>query len=66
MLKAVVLLNVFVEILINCFQWGIKSSKEQQLFEIKKVFSVTFEQFNGSLLNRIINFFKKKVLTTNF
>ncbi len=42
-----------------------KSSKEQHLFEteifcnIINVFTVIFDQFNASMLNKNINFFKK-------
>ncbi len=49
--------------------WWIESSKEQHFFKIElfckiiNVFSVTFHQFNVSLLNKSINFLKKKNLT---
>ncbi len=57
---------------------SIESSKEQHLFEIEifcniiNVFTVTFDQFNTSLMNLSINFLKKKKkkrikwLTPNF
>jgi len=57
-MKTVVLLNVVVETIIHFsgfFDW--KFQKEQYLFKIEifwniiNVFTVTFDQFNGSLLN---------------
>jgi len=61
MLNTVVLLNVFVET--NHFPprilWWIESSEEPHLFEIRiffckirNVFTLTFDQFNASLLNK--------------
>ncbi len=52
--------------------WWIESSKEQHLFEkeifcniIINGFTVTFDQFNASLLNKLINFQRaKKILLT--
>ncbi len=47
----------------------IENSKEQSLFEIEiicnniNVFTVTFDQFNASLLNKSNNIFKKQHLT---
>ncbi len=55
-LKTVELLNIFVEIFFRIL-WWIESSKEQHLFEIfcnnVKV-SVTFLQFNASLINKVL------------
>jgi len=58
--------------------WWIESSKEQHLFEIESfcniinAFTVSFDQFNASLLNKSIHFFQKTknkktfLLTPNF
>ncbi len=52
MLKTVVLLHIFVETVIFLY---IESTKGQYLFAfICKL--ITFDQFNASLLNKIINF----------
>ncbi len=51
-----VVLNIFVET--EIIIWWIESSKEQHLFEIEifcnviNVFTITFDQFNASLLNK--------------
>ncbi len=48
--------------------WWIESSKEKHLFEIEifcyiiNAFTVTFDQFNESLLNKSIHFFQKQYL----
>ncbi len=66
MLKIVVLLDIFVETLIKKIKilWWIESSKGQYLFEIEIfcyintcIFTVTFDRFHMSLLNKSINFF---------
>ncbi len=64
MLKTVVLTNIFVEtdLFFRIHRW-IESSKEQHFFKIEifcyiiNVFTVTFDQFNASLINKSINFF---------
>ncbi len=60
------LYNIFAKIFF--FQDSLmKVQKEQHLFEIKifckiiKVVTVIFDQFNSSLLNKSINFFKKNL-----
>jgi len=41
-----------------------KVQKQQQIFcNVKNVFTVTFDQFNASLLNKSISFFLKENLT---
>ncbi len=68
MLKTVVLTNIFVETVIHfIFQDSqMNSSKEQHLFEIEiscniiNVLTVSFDQFNVSLMNKSVPFFKKK------
>ncbi len=69
MLKTVVLLHIFVETVTPLiFQDSLINtiSKEQHLFQIEifcnilNVFTVTFDRFNVYLLNKNINFFKKK------
>ncbi len=63
MFKAVVLLNICVETMIDLLfnvVWWIERLKEQYLFEteifynIIHLFTVTFDQFNASLLNKTI------------
>jgi len=50
---------------------GYRKFKERDLFEIEifcniiHIFTVTFDQFNASLLNKSINFFKKKIILTS-
>ncbi len=51
MLKTVVLLNIFVETDTSLFRE--QSSKEQHLFDI--VFTVTFDQFNASLIKVFVS-----------
>ncbi len=57
---------IFAEAVIFRLHWWIESSKEQHLFEteifcnIINVFTVTFDQFHVFLVNKYINFFKKK------
>ncbi len=66
-MKTVVLHNIFVWYILffRIHRW-IESSKEQHLFEIEtfwniiNVFTVTFDQFNVSLMNKSISFLKKK------
>ncbi len=74
MLKTVVLHNIFVETVIILFfriLWWIESSKEH-LFEIESfcniinIFTVTFDQFNASLMNKSINFLEKKMDVTDY
>ncbi len=70
--EKVVLLNIFVEIMIH-FQyfWLIESAKDQHLFEIEticciiNVFTATYDQFNASLLNKIISLKNVVVYTVN-
>ncbi len=62
MLKTIVLLHIF-RIL-----WWSENKKEQHLFETEmicsiNVFTVTFDQFNASLLNKSTNLFKKSTQT---
>ncbi len=58
MLKKIMLLNIFVEAVMQFFRiiWWTESSKEQHLFETDYL---TFDQFNASLLNKSNNFFQK-------
>ncbi len=61
------LLNIFVETVIHSFQDYLKiSSKEQHLFKtfsnIIQVFTVSFYQFNASILNKSINFLKTNII----
>ncbi len=84
MLKTV-MLNILLETVILLFRilWWIRCLKEQHLFKIQtlfeivfcnhvKLFAVAFDQFNASLLNKIIQFTKKinkkkkTLLTPNF
>jgi len=71
-LKAVVLLEMFVETQTSFIRILWEGSKEQLLFKIEifsnngKVFTVTYDKFNASLLYKSINFFSKIVLTPNF
>ncbi len=58
------MLNIFDETEVRSFRilWWVESSNEQDLFEIEiicnnNVFSVTFDSFNASFLNKSINFF---------
>ncbi len=68
MLKTVVLLNIFVEtvthfVFIICCRT--ESLKEKHLLENKifyKNVKIYFDQFNASLLNKSIHFFKNKNL----
>ncbi len=74
MLKTVVLHNMFMEMVIHfIFHNSLMKiippppRKTKHLFEIKifcniNVFSVSFDQFNVSLLNKSLNLFKKKNL----
>ncbi len=76
MLKTVVMHSIFVKTMIHLSRnlWQIEGLKEQHLFEMEifynilSVFTVMFIQFNVSVLNKCINFFKKKKknLLTNF
>ncbi len=64
MLKTVVLRNHFLLV----FFYYAYSSKEQHLFEtenfnLKKVFSATFDQFNAALLNKSSHFLTQNYLT---
>ncbi len=54
-LKTVVLLHILVgAVIFFCrILWWIESSKEQHLFEIEIVFTVTFDQFNASFLKHL-------------
>ncbi len=69
MLKTVVLLNIFVEIVIHfIFQDSLMNRKFKRtvFFEIEivcnivNVFTITFNQLNASLLNKSINFFQEE------
>ncbi len=58
--------NTFFRIL-----WWIDHLEEQRLFVTDffnnvKILSVTFDQYNAFLLNKMISFFKKILLTPNF
>ncbi len=75
MLKTDVLLNIFVENVIFFFFLldSLMNGKHKRttfiwndiFCNIINVFTVTFEQFNASLLNNSINFlFKKKIFLT--
>ncbi len=65
-LKTVVLLNIFVK---TCFFPGFfdesKNLKEQHLFEIETfcniIFAVTFDQFNASLLTKVLMSLKNRL-----
>ncbi len=63
MLKTVVLHNIFVETVMY-FIFLDSQMNRQHLFEIEifcniiNVFTVTFDQFNASLMNKSINFFQ--------
>ncbi len=65
MLKSVVLLTIFVKTVIFFKFFVDWSLKEQHLFDIEtfyniiNVFTVTFNQFTVSLLNKSINYLKK-------
>ncbi len=65
MLKTVVLLTIFVKTVIFFKFFVDWSLKEQHLFDIEtfyniiNVFTVTFNQFTVSLLNKSINYLKK-------
>ncbi len=65
MLKTVVLLHIFVDFFFMIL-WWIGHSKEHYLFKVEvfckilNVFTVTFDQFNVSLLNKIIISFKQQ------
>ncbi len=73
MLKTVVMHSIFVKTMIHLSRilWQIEGLKEQHLFEMEifynivSVFTVMFIQFNVSVLNKCINFLKKKKLTDN-
>ncbi len=66
MLKTVVLLNIFVEIMIHLFQDYLMNGKFKWKFcNIINVFTVTSDQFNASLVHNSINLFKKIFLTPN-
>ncbi len=64
MLKTVVLLTIFVKTVIFFKFFVDWSLKEQHLFDIEtfyniiNVFTVTFNQFTVSLLNKSINYLK--------
>ncbi len=68
MLKTVVMHSIFVKTMIYLSRnlWQIEGLKEQHLFEMEifynilSVFTVMFIQFNVSVLNKCINFLKKK------
>ncbi len=74
MLKTVALLNIYFCGNRDAFFSGFfeESLKEQHLFEIKlfcniiNVFTVTYDLFNESLLNKVLISFQKKDPTPNF
>ncbi len=58
---------LFLFVYFSLILWWTESSKEQHLFEVEifcniiHVFTVTFDQFNASLLNRNMNVFQKNL-----
>jgi len=63
MLKATVLFNIFVEILIQKMDYLMNMKFKRTVFIVTnffcnylKIYTVTFDQFNASLLNKNINF----------
>lgn len=61
--------NIFVETVIHYFHHSLMKGKlylKQIFFNITNVFTITFDQFNASFLNKSINLFQNILLTVNF